>query len=143
MEGLKYTLIDVKTLEDLRESLNKDNPDLTWIKERLASFFKFNEQYEKYYSKEQVRSIMQKCNEEGKIMFFNDEGICTQSYESFVSQPAEGVLYDLNRDIASSLTFFSERTINDIGAAMVIKKLMEENAELKKEIEVLTTKFEA
>ena len=47
--------------------------------------------------------------------------------EEFVKQPAEGMLYDLNRLEEIALTFIHEpKWINDFAVALVIRKLVEQ-----------------
>lgn len=45
------------------------------------------------------------------------------SLEQFCKQGIEGLLYDLNRDEATTLTLNNERAINDLAVAQVIRYL--------------------
>ena len=56
------------------------------------------------------------------------EGLMAVDLENFIKQPTEGILYDLNRDRATVLTFMREgnpKWINDYAVGLVIAKLKE------------------
>ena len=60
---------------------------------------------------------------EGKILFQTAEGIMESPIDEFCKQYIEGLLYDLNRDEATTLTLNNERAINDLAVAQVIRYL--------------------
>lgn len=62
--------------------------------------------------------------EKGNIIVATFEGLKKMSLDEFVKQPAEGMLYDLNRDEGTVLTFIdNKKWINDFAVAKVIQKL--------------------
>lgn len=63
---------------------------------------------------------------EGKLVFMTIEGPMVADVEEFIKQPTEGILYDLNRDRATVLTFIDdEKWVNDFAVGLVIAKLKE------------------
>lgn len=71
---------------------------------------------------EQKKHFWEK-KKEGKVMVQTEEGVMTASMEDFCKQNIEGLLYDLNRDEATTLTLNNERAINDLAVAQVIRYL--------------------
>ena len=71
--------------------------------------------------------VREKANE-GKVVFMTCEGPMIADLDEFIQQGAAGILYDLNRDKATTLALASEdnlRWINDYAVAVVIEKLCE------------------
>lgn len=66
--------------------------------------------------------------DKGNVVFWGSPGeLMTANLEKFVKQPAEGILYDLNRLEEVCLTFISERKwVNDFAVALTIRKLVEQ-----------------
>ena len=63
---------------------------------------------------------------EGKVCIMTIEGILEANLDDFIKQPTEGLLYDLNRDRATTLTWIdnnSPKWINDFAVCLVITKL--------------------
>ena len=72
----------------------------------------------------------------GKVTYMTGMGLMTSTLESFCRQDADGVLYDLNRDRATTITHGRNgggRWINDYAVATVIEYLMKEVERLKNE----------
>ena len=62
----------------------------------------------------------------GNIVVNGDRGLEVYSLREFVNQSVEGLLYDLNRNEATILTFIDDpKWINDYACCMVIRYLME------------------
>ena len=80
---------------------------------------------------------------EGKIAFMTIDGLMSADINSIIQQPAEGLLYDLNRDTASLMSLAKEgknkRWINDMALAHVVTKLVEKCNALSKANEELTS----
>lgn len=80
---------------------------------------------------------------EGKIAFMTINGLVSADINSIIQQPAEGLLYDLNRDTASLMSLAKEsknkRWINDMALAHVVTKLVEKCNALSKANEELTS----
>ncbi len=90
---------------------------------------KLDKQYEAF--KDMVLEEAKK----GNIVIMTVEGTMTAPIEGFIKQPTLGLLYDLNRDSATILTFIKDvKWVNDYACMLVISKLKEENEKLKKEL---------
>lgn len=62
------------------------------------------------------------------------EGIVEWNIENIINQPIEGLLYDLNRDMATNYTRLANndgRAINDIAMAKILTWLLKEREEQK------------
>ena len=61
----------------------------------------------------------------GNIVINTPFGLRVCKIEEIVNQPVDGLLYDLNRDEATIMTFIdNEKWINDYACSMVIKYLI-------------------
>ena len=70
-----------------------------------------------------IKFIKQK-EKEGKIVFNSMEGLQEIKLKDFIKQPTEGILYDLNRDKMTVLTFIeNEKWVNDYAVGLVIEEL--------------------
>lgn len=72
--------------------------------------------------------LIQQKEKEGKVVFMTTEGPMVADLEKFLKQPIEGILYDLNRDKPTVLTFMKQgnpKWINDYAVGLVIGKLKE------------------
>lgn len=68
----------------------------------------------------------------GKIVFATFEGFMEADIKNFIKQPADGILYDLNRNEATVLTFIEDRKwVNDFAVAKTIRALKERIEELE------------
>lgn len=68
------------------------------------------------------------------IAVANDEGIVEWNIKNIIQQPVEGLLYDLNRDMATNFTRLANndvRAINDIAIAKIVSWLLKERSEKK------------
>jgi hypothetical protein len=76
--------------------------------------------------KQKLQELIRQKESEGTIVFMTFEGLAEANLEEFIKQPTEGLLYDLNRDKATVMTFIDqEKWINDYAVALVISKLKE------------------
>ena len=76
-----------------------------------------------------VRDLILAERDKGNIVVSTIEGLMTMPLDEFVKQPADGMLYDLNRGEEVSLTFLSDRKwVNDFAVALVIRRLAAELA---------------
>jgi len=72
------------------------------------------------------KDLVLKKEKEGMIVFITFDGPKEVDLEKFIKQPTEGILYDLNRDRATVLTFIEDpKWVNDYAAGLVISKLKE------------------
>lgn len=68
------------------------------------------------------------------IAVANDDGIVEWNIKNIIQQPVEGLLYDLNRDMATNFTRLANndvRAINDIAIAKIVSWLLKERREKK------------
>ena len=72
------------------------------------------------------------------VVYMTEAGLMGSTVSELLNQPAEGVLYDLNRDIASLVTLGREsknkRWINDIALAFVFTELYKKYADLEAQL---------
>ena len=70
----------------------------------------------------------------GNIVFADIEGLHSANLEDFISQHADGILYDLNRTESVVLNFIQDpKWINDYAVAKVIRALKNRIDELEKQ----------
>jgi len=89
---------------------------------------------------EKVLDEIKQQEKEGNVVFLTFEGFMCARLEDFVKQPADGILYDLNRDRVTTITLaeagkLDKRWVNDYAVAVVIKYLREQISALQKESE--------
>ena len=77
--------------------------------------------------KENPKDLVLRKAKEGKIVFMTFDGPMETDLEDFIKQPAEGILYDLNRDPTTVLNYINDnpRWVNDYAVGLVITKLKE------------------
>jgi hypothetical protein len=82
---------------------------------------------------EEVMQIVLQKAKEGMVVYlaFDDE-LMASPLDEFIKQPTDGILYDLNRDKATVLTFLDDpKWINDFAVALVIERLKKEIDDLQ------------
>lgn len=95
---------------------------------------------------EELKKIILTFREEGKVVYclpFNQ--LSVRSVAELCDQPADGILYDLNRDDMSILTFAGEDNpywVNNMATATVIRYLRGRVEELEKEDALNKAKIE-
>ena len=80
-----------------------------------------------------VLDLVLEHEKEGEIVFRGAEDIMSMDIKTFIQQPADGILYDLNRDKVTLLSQYSQeniRWINDYAVAVTITALRAANDEL-------------
>ena len=76
--------------------------------------------------KKEIQELLLQKRKEGKLVLDTLEGFMEVDLNEFIKQPAEGMLYDLNRDVVTILTFIDKPTwINNFACMVVIEKLKE------------------
>jgi hypothetical protein len=79
-----------------------------------------------------LAELVQAEEQKGNIVVAGFEGLMSMNLEEFIKQPTEGMLYDLNRDKATVLTFIEDKKwVNDYAVGLVIAKLKEKLEEKK------------
>jgi hypothetical protein len=83
---------------------------------------------------ENYRDMILKEYEKGNIVVLGPEGAQVTSLKECVKQHTDGLLYDLNRDEATVLTFINDpKWVNDYAVAKVIRELKRQLEEPKDE----------
>lgn len=73
---------------------------------------------------ENFRDMVLAKEKEGKIVILTFDGVAEMSLDDVIKQPTEGLLYDLNRDRATILTYIGDKKwVNDYACMLVIEKL--------------------
>ena len=73
---------------------------------------------------EEIRDKILEEYKKGNIVFAGTEGLQVMPLIEFIKQPADGILYDLNRSETVVLTFISDpKWVNDYAVAQVIRAL--------------------
>ncbi len=89
---------------------------------------------DKNEGRDETKEFILKKRKEGKVCVMTIEGLGIIDVDEFIKQPADGILYDLNRGLETTLTVMPEkRWINDIAVAVTIVALKKRIAELEGE----------
>ena len=84
-------------------------------------------------NKEELSAYVLEESRKGNVVFNTGEGLAVAPLDEFVKQPAEGILYDLNRAPEVVLTFIGDpKWINDFAVSMVIRRLRDKVDNLMK-----------
>ena len=85
---------------------------------------------------EELQNLILSKKKEGKIVFHSLEGLMEAKMESIIRQPANGLLWDLNRDMATLLSHASEDNpywVNDLALANITEYLLNKVNEITEE----------
>ena len=83
--------------------------------------------------KTEIRDLVLAKEAQGDIVFATIDGLRSIKLDDFIRQPADGILYDLNRSREVVLTFIDDpKWVNDFAVCLVITKLKSEIDRLKK-----------
>jgi len=73
---------------------------------------------------ENFRDMVLEKSKEGKVVLMGTEGVMEMRLDDLINQPLSGLLYDLNRDSPTVLTFIEDpKWVNDYAVFLVIGKL--------------------
>jgi hypothetical protein len=77
-----------------------------------------------------LKEIVLEAEKTNEVVFMTVDGLMSVDLDKFISQPTEGLLYDLNRDRVTCLTWLDDSEvgkfwINNFAAMLVITKLKE------------------
>jgi len=82
-----------------------------------------------------IKDKILKEYKKGNIIVVTIEGLQGMPLKEFIKQPADGILYDLNRNEAKILTFIEDpKWVNDYAVCKVIRALKNRIKELEKQI---------
>lgn len=76
---------------------------------------------------EELKDLILSKKREGKIVFHSIEGLMETKMEDIIQQPAVGLLWDLNRDMATLLSCASDDNpywVNDLALANITELLI-------------------
>jgi len=78
-------------------------------------------------TEENIKALVLRKAKEGKVCIMTIDGLMEADLDGFISQPTEGILYDLNRDRVTVLSFIegNPKWINDFAVGLVIGRLKE------------------
>ena len=81
---------------------------------------------------DETKELILNKRKEGKVCLMTIEGLMSIDVDEFIKQPADGILYDLNRGIETTLTIMpKKRWINDFAVAVTITALKKRIVELE------------
>lgn len=88
---------------------------------------------------EELKDLILAKKREGEIVFHSIEGLVVAKMEDIIQQPAEGLLWDLNRDMATLLCCASEDNpcwVNDMALSNITEFLVNKVNEITEERDV-------
>jgi hypothetical protein len=101
-------------------------------------------------SKEAAKKMLELIREQEKkgrvVLLVLDGEVHSMNLDALLQQPAEGLLYDLNRDKVTCSVWIGEgkRTwVNNYAVALVIERLMEQNCALRESLQQTTQEDKA
>lgn len=78
------------------------------------------------------RDLVLEESRKGNVVFMGIDGPMVAPLDEFIKQPAEGILYDLNRSPEVVMSLIDDpKWVNDYAVSMVIRRLREQCSELK------------
>lgn len=73
-------------------------------------------------TKEDLKNMVLDAWKDGYVVFASIDGLRKQKLEDFTSQPLDGMLYDINRDTATILTFIEDpKWVNDFALTKLLE----------------------
>ena len=86
-------------------------------------------------AQEEMKAFIYAERDKGNIVVLGLEGPMTMPLEEFVKQPADGILYDLNRLEEVAMTFLpgDRKWVNDYAVALTIRKLVAQRDDMNKD----------
>ena len=85
---------------------------------------------------DKIFKLLDEQHVQGYVCYETCEGIMCSPIEDFCKQPADGILYDINRLEEVTKTLKTERSVNDIACARIIRYLKKKIDDLEKIINV-------
>ena len=85
---------------------------------------------------ESIKELVLKEEKKGFLVIAGFEGLQKAKLSEIVKQPVEGLLYDLNRNETTILTFLNDpKWVNDYASMQVIKLLHNKVEDLERELD--------
>ena len=94
---------------------------------------------------EELKDLILAKKREGEIVFHSIEGLMVAKMEDIIQQPAEGLLWELNRDMATLLCCASEDNpcwVNDMALSNITELLVNKVNEITEERDVWKARCE-
>lgn len=85
---------------------------------------------------EELQNLILSKKKEGKIVFYSLEGLMEAKMENIIQQPANGLLWELNRDMATLLSRVSKDNpcwVNDLALVNITEYLINKVNEITDE----------
>jgi len=83
----------------------------------------------------ELKKLVMEKRKEGKLVYATIAGPISVNVAEFIKQPADGILYDLNRLEEVVLTFIDDpKWVNDFAVALTIRELKKKITNLQKGI---------
>lgn len=93
---------------------------------------------------EELKQLILDKRKEGKLVHTTIEGFVSVDISEFIGQPADGILYDLNRLEEVVLTFIDDpKWLNDFAVALTIRELKAKETSARTIMENLINKTES
>lgn len=71
---------------------------------------------------ESIKDILLKEWNKGNFVYADVEGLKSIKFEDFIQQPLDGMLYDINRNLATILTFIDDpKWVNDFALTKLLE----------------------
>ena len=87
--------------------------------------------------KKKYSELVKEERKKGNVVFIAIDSFRSAPVKDFVAQPADGLLWDLNRDEVTALTFMDQEGmihwVNNFAVALVIRELKSQLAQLEKD----------
>jgi hypothetical protein len=73
-------------------------------------------------TKEDLKNVILDAWKDGYVVFASIDGLRKQKLEDFTQQPLDGILYDINRNAATILTFIDDpKWVNDFALTKLLE----------------------
>jgi hypothetical protein len=95
----------------------------------------------KFNKPEDVKDFVLEAERNGNVVVLGIEGLMQMPIKNFITQPTEGILYDLNRAPEVILTFIDDpKWVNDYAVQLVIKELKNKIYTLQEQVDLQVPK---
>jgi len=119
-KGIHY---NSSSFDDIANNIIRVTPRFKELESELSALEQEEEKPITVDQKE-LKDFILAESKKGNIVYASFEGLYSVPIDDIIKQPVEGLLYDLNRDVATVLTFIEDpKWINDFAVASVITAL--------------------